>query len=95
MDKPISVGDLVVVVSGHACSLGKIRSVAGFHAEEGRGLKCVICEHVWYPPAGEPLAISTGGSYYPLINLKRVPPLNELDGHITEEENFVKAIQPE
>jgi hypothetical protein len=82
MNKSISVGDLVQVVRGHACDIGNVGvvqeiSVWGWwYCPE-----CHACE------TGEFVAatLRTPISGAPLEWLKRIPPLEELEGQRTEE----------
>ena len=85
-DRPIQSGDLVVAVRLHCEQsavtwLGKIRTVSGFRFDTN-GL-CQYC--------GQPTATSQGcatfeeGFHLPVPYLKRIPPLEELEGQRTEE----------
>jgi hypothetical protein len=85
MDKPISVGDLVVVVrwAPCGCCLGLIGKVSRILAP--RALKlCLQCNHEW--PLGT-LAPAVVGDYgVPVAWLKRIPPLDELESEKHDEE---------
>jgi hypothetical protein len=81
MDKPISVGDLVMIVSG--CCDHHSRGVPYKVERFGKGrCVCVVCgkgEH--YPK----VAVGDGYSV-PVEHVKRIPPLEELDEVRTEDE---------
>lgn len=86
-DKPISVGDLVQVVRGHSCELGEVGRVEALqtwrwwscaHCGEGE-YGSVFAAKVGTDPAD---GVATG---YPVSWLKRIPPLEELEGEHTEE----------
>ena len=87
MSEPIKVGDLVVVVRGH-CSdvaVGKIFNVLRLSPGMTR---CIQCGRV----AEVTIAVSTecGPNGVPhgsdVLNVRRIPPLDELDGVKTEED---------
>ena len=85
MDKPISVGDLVVVVRPcKACGdtrwLGDTFRVSEFFTSREPSLCC------GEESAGEVYACAEGEDEgMPLRELKRIPPLDELEGQRTEE----------
>lgn len=84
MDKPISVGDLVVVVKpcghcGDAKDLGLIYRVA-YIWESGAPTDC--CRD----RTKEVCAYPAEGLGHALPTLKRIPPLGELEGQPTQED---------
>ena len=88
MSEPIKVGDLVVIVRGHSCSmeryLGMVFVVAAIRQARCGGWHCPHCNRndQWGP---EPAAEWVGVGNAPLSWLKRIPPLSELEGQRTEE----------
>lgn len=87
MDKPISVGDLVVVVRGHECDLGVTYIVGHIITAAG----------VWSCPCGarefhDGAFVHKTHSFYgaPVEWLKRIPPLPELES----EKNDSKLAEP-
>jgi hypothetical protein len=84
MDKPISVGDLVVVARQHCCSayLGKVMTVHAIVSMPA-GYHCTQCS----ASIGRAIAADGGNSYtFPMAWLKRIPPLSELEGERTQED---------
>lgn len=83
MNKPIAVGDLVVVVGKRPCcppgkALGRVFTVSAFYPKWA----CLACKREYV----EVSAIVEGfWSAYPLQMLKRIPPLSELESERTEE----------
>lgn len=79
MDKPISVGDLVVVLRGQLCcggtgaSVGAITTVSSIRS--GR-LRCEACNDVVLGTG----AFCSNGLSYDIRRLKRIPPFADLDG---------------
>lgn len=95
MDKPISIGDLVVVVKpvtccGSAKRLGWIFRVD--HMQGGPNY-CGQCKANW----GESLDVWARGSSWcvPVANVKRIPPIGELEGEKRETSipDLVEAIK--
>lgn len=88
-DKPISVGDLVMVVRGHACVvqyLGGIPwTVDEIVTQKGGGWQCGKCGGRNIYPHGL-LAAQNDHFTIPLDFLKRIPPLSELEGEKRDEE---------
>jgi len=101
-DRPIAVGDLVVVVRGHSCVLeligGWVYRVESIERQIGGGWFCNRCgtrdiaPEAMYgatghrKPAGvNLLKAGRGPAAIPLQWLKRIPPLDELEGERTEE----------
>lgn len=87
MDKPISVGDLVMSVYSTECGCtpsGRIFRVTKVRLSTDPWV-CVVCgqEHSQEPCAEG----STGsGTMTVLRKLKRIPPLSELEGQPTQED---------
>jgi hypothetical protein len=87
VSKPISVGDLVVIVKAHCDDsardwLGRFRTVSAIHS--GSNSKCAYCDrHVNH---GGLIACFTEGRHHPIDYLKRIPPLSELEGEKHKEE---------
>jgi hypothetical protein len=83
MDKPISVGDLVQVVfpreCGHAQKLGSVFVVGKILPTR---TACPTCSH---EEMKQDCAETHTGGCTPLYRLKRIPPLEELEGR---EENL-------
>ena len=87
-DKPIGVGDLVVVVRHHDCDpsrgVGTIFTVEGIERAVNWHCMCrfILCD-------GTLLArgLRKGKvGFHPILWLKRIPPLSELDGERTQED---------
>lgn len=96
MDKPISVGDLVVVVKPARCcvaSLGtvftvtRIRNNINFSDGKTMTVRCSWCGNKKDVPAAvRPVAEGFNANRgMPLVRLKRIPPLSELESERTEE----------
>ena len=90
-DKPIQVGDLVVMVRGHECTLAKYGGipwrVAGLINQTGGGWTCPRChEHSLAPEALQGAQRNTILTALPITWLKRIPPLSELEGERTQED---------
>jgi hypothetical protein len=95
MDKPISVGDLVMVVRGHECVVAKVGgvpyTVEAIVPQMFGGWYCPVCDtenHGTSEAYGAKLSpLHTGpGSGIPLGWLKRIPPQPELEGADSWEE---------
>ena len=90
-DRPIAVGDLVVVVKptmccGNRTRLGHIFRVNYLGPSPTKHLRCVYCANrervlVYVSPFQ---SVPTGDGY-PLERLKRIPPLDELESTKTDE----------
>lgn len=97
MDKPINVGDLVVVVKprpqcGCADRLGEIFRVTEIETGEW-GAKCLTCFKVEDTTAY--FSVAYGGSNSVGIHrLKRIPPLDELEGVSQEQWTTTKWSEP-
>lgn len=77
MDKPISVGDLVVVVHSHCDDkLGLVARVERLR-QAGSNLRCNQCMSRVGPPGTHCAVI--GSDVWPLGWLRRIPPLDELE----------------
>lgn len=98
MDKPISVGDLVVVVKPKPCC-GKGKPALGFvfrvlEIRKSKGLHCSGCGK---QDAEQSLIAVSGEKHgknqmvYEIYRLKRIPPLDELEGEKTQENLRVPA----
>ncbi len=88
MEKPISVGDLVQVVRWPCCGahLGKIFRVTLIRNLLGSGSGCFQCRRPGFPVDGITAAfVSEYGFRAPLPYLKRIPPLEELEGERRDE----------
>ena len=86
MDRPIAVGDLVVVVKAtHCCgslkNVGRVFRVLEFRSYDGKCAACGIAGDRSMLAFARPKP-SNG---YSLFRLKRIPPLGELEGERTEE----------
>ena len=86
-DRPIQVGDLVVVVRQRRCgcyskSYGAVFEVADIRAADD--YRYYGCDHLSYLEVG---AESTNKQHFVEISrLKRIPPLSELEGEKRDEE---------
>ena len=89
-DRPIQVGDLVAVVRPNTCdcaasrnSFGRLFHVAKIDVSEG-GSFCMQCDKVL---SNKPFFFASDGGNrnYGMYRLKRIPPLEELEGVRTEE----------
>jgi hypothetical protein len=82
MDKPISVGDLVVVVRWPCCGAyeGMFRTVAHFFT-----LHNPHCEACGAKPGDQAMAALSPVGSAPIAWLKRIPPLEELEGEKRDE----------
>ena len=82
-DRPIQVGDLVMVVKAIPCCgtigqwMGKIFTVVAFAPT----WTCAKCKKTTFATA----AMIDSHWRQPLVRLKRIPPLEELEGQRTEE----------
>lgn len=84
-DKPISVGDLVVVVRGTRCcgvagNIGLVYRVALIRPEAH--WHCTYCRSHEREPL---VAAASHINGYQLSRLKRIPPLDELESERTDE----------
>lgn len=84
-DKPISVGDLVMVVRGCGCRSGRIYCVIE-NCPDSRGWICRItpdlgigCGTILPPCVLVRVQNVLGKGYFPRQWLRRIPPLSELD----------------
>jgi hypothetical protein len=86
MDKPISVGDLVVVVLPTFCC-GNDDSLGGVHLVTGPAwgalLRCPFCMSIVKPT--DEVTLDTGNACEKR-RLKRIPPLDELEGVLSQHE---------
>ena len=89
-DKPISVGDLVVVVRWPCCAgaLGTIFRVAAFVPQGVHSEHCYKCNTYHGDIAS--VRPEVRGGVYPVAWLRRIPPMEELEGQHTQE----KAKEP-
>lgn len=86
-DKPISVGDLVVVVGQHCSAmgadwLGDVYTVTG--DIQSALPRCGYCGGSVH--SARIVSFDTGGRWLPVQYLKRIPPLDELEGVRQDEE---------
>ena len=83
MSEPIKVGDLVVVVRGHKCDVGAVYRVSSIQ-KNVHGWVCGVCgfRKLFHS------AWADRGDCYgaPLPWLKRIPPLEELEGEKRDEQ---------
>lgn len=81
MEKPISVGDLVMVVRGHACTVSAFGGlpvrVGEIRAPYGKSWDCARCGGKKVAPTSP--YVPHNGAALPLPWLKRIPPLDELE----------------
>lgn len=76
-DRPIAVGDLVIVARDHTCCparrphLGKIFKVISFRFDDGN------CEKCGKPDPFTTAIDAPGKAGYDIRRLKRIPPLDE------------------
>ena len=97
-DRPIQVGDLVMIVRGHPCAV-QIRGGMPYRVQEivpqaGGGWTCNKCGERDIAKSdlyGAALWHTIPGNGIPLSFLKRIPPLDELEGQRTEETLKVSA----
>jgi hypothetical protein len=86
MDKPISVGDLVVIVRLRECcpentKLGLIYRVNSLRTAE------YACHYCGKPHGGQwTVAWGEGNVGANVVRLKRIPPLSDLEGERTQED---------
>lgn len=87
-DKPISVGDLVVVVRSHCGQhIGEVHRVIAM--DDAPNFACSFCDTVLGPISCALVTDSPDGRKLyrpPLSWLKRIPPLEELEGEKRDEE---------
>jgi hypothetical protein len=86
MDKPISVGDLVVVVRGMPCC-GALTKRNGLFFKVSaispdNGAACDSCGKI----GGEMHAKDENGLRFDISRLKRIPPLSELESEKRDED---------
>jgi hypothetical protein len=80
MSEPIKVGDLVMVVRGCGCYLGEPYRVKAMDIGNKIYFRCIRCRKY---QGIQPLVEVHGNrrdGYFPLSWLKRIPPLDELEG---------------
>ena len=86
-NRPIQVGDLVVVVRKRLCgcrsSVGNIFIVQALQQIIGRGI-CIECGQLTFP-IGTLAVQRPNRNWVELSRVKRIPPLEELEGQRTEE----------
>ncbi len=97
--KPISVGDLVMVVRGHSCAIevlgGVPFKVTNILQRTGTGWTCNRCMtpniagDVYYGVQGAPVVKGvkrlSDHTSLPITWVKRIPPLEELEGEKRDE----------
>ena len=86
MNRPIQVGDLVVVVRGGCADefIGYVFSVARLLPLSS---PCMNCHTTHGYPFGTPMAFELGETRgFELPRLKRIPPLSELESEKRDEE---------
>ena len=89
MDKPIQVGDLVMVVRHNGCSNCPPKSVGKiFLVSELKTFSSTECAQCKQRLSVTPriMALTDNRKQYEVSRLKRIPPLEELEGQRTEEE---------
>lgn len=92
MTRPIQVGDFVVVVKPTKCScpqngLGRIFKVSAINPGSSDWWFCPTCGGKFKKLVGEgPSAVDEDGKQRGLHRLKRIPPLEELEGQRTQED---------
>lgn len=90
MDKPISIGDLVIILRAHcpgseAIELGMVRIVEDLMAPPAsQSLQCRQCHGIYW--WGGPIAQVEPNGWHPTPWLKRIPPLGELESEKRDEE---------
>ena len=89
--RPIAVGDLVRIVRNHGC-LGPDRGMGVIFTVErmeiAHSFHCRGCQQIITEMRGKTLLygrIAAGDGYYPLAWVKKIPPLEELEGANTDE----------
>jgi hypothetical protein len=75
-DETIRVGDLVVVVRGHQCNIGRIGRVICIDST-GLLQQCMHCGHVWNTEHPLRAVVNEQGGGWELHRLKRIDPLSE------------------
>lgn len=84
MDKPISAGDLVVVIKPlECCGAGSVGYIFRVHAMTNELGACCFCGTRDQPG---PMAMRANGDICQTWRLKRIPPLSELDGVRSQDE---------
>lgn len=87
-ERPIQVGDLVQVIKAQPCcgsigTVGQVFVVKNIRQPRGGGSSCSYCFAVSFK--GLFAEGKQDGSLTHLSRLKRIPPLDELEGQKTEE----------
>ena len=91
MTEPIKVGDLVMVVRGHACIVARIGgipfTVLAFMPQIGGGWHCSVCNErdIAQSDLIGARLLRHADHGIPLSWLKRIPPLAELEGEQRKE----------
>ena len=86
-DKPISVGDLVMVVRGHQCYAGYTFTIVRPNDGTFSGILCPVCDkYVWDSGPQAYLKGKEAPGNLPIAWLKRIPPLDESEDVPTGEE---------
>ena len=85
MDRPIQVGDLVQVVRPCCSAYGGNISVVSNIESDSIGWHCTKCQAEDGGGTYAELNFGKGFGWLPLHQLKRIPPLDELEGERTEE----------
>lgn len=91
-ERPITVGDLVRVVKNHGCTsdphrgIGKVAVVE--RIEVAYAYHCVGCDRVLHELNGQALiyARCDRWGFYPMAWVRRIPPLEELEGERDEDD---------
>ena len=88
MSEPIKVGDLVVVVRWPCCGehLGRVFRVASMRHSSSIGNGCWQCSTRTERYEGTLALESAFGFRSDVVNLKRIPPLSELESEKNKEE---------
>lgn len=91
MNKPIQVGDLVQVVRPGVCSDQGMGNVFRVLKIDRTAYDCICCGREHGPTKFAWQTMKGAGFGYSLARLKRIPPLDELEGKRTEENLKVPA----
>lgn len=78
MSKPISIGDLVVVLRGHQCGIGKMGTVVEIFRHHHDGT-CKDCGARLPKVNGGLVARLDIDRRFAITRLKRIPPLDEME----------------
>lgn len=88
MSERIEVGDLVMVVRGHNCAIGRIHTVLGFSWSKPFTV-CPTCGARYPNTHAMRVVVRANGHGYSVDRVRKIPPLSELES--TEHKESIPA----